>query len=103
MIVRDSSGKEYIEVETGEGEHLRLTLVPASQAGYGTDGEPSPKAGAEQAGPRLPSHSHPAPDIDPDLYERLCDVARQGGTADYTSVFGDPNEARSTAWGHLDV
>lgn len=36
MIRRDSSGKEYAEVEASAGERIRLTLVPAEEAGYCT-------------------------------------------------------------------
>lgn len=37
MIRRDSSGKEYAEVETNSDEVIRLTLVPAEEAGYRTN------------------------------------------------------------------
>ena len=136
LIRRDSSGKEFMEIETGSEEHVRLTLVPADEAGYETtslrvqirqsDGrlrpgpeiplasmpevlaaawslgvaasfDPIPIAAPEAPSSdtvRLPIHEHQLPAIGQQLYEKLCDVAREGATIDYTSVFGDPNEAR---------
>lgn len=44
-------------------------------------------------GVKLPSHDHQLPSIDKELYKKLCEVARAGQTVDYTTVFGDPNEA----------
>ena len=36
-IKNDSSGKAYVEVPTAGGEHVRVTLVPADDGGYGQD------------------------------------------------------------------
>jgi hypothetical protein len=136
MINRDSSGKEYAEIDASADERVRLTLVPAEEAGYRTtslrvqirqsDGKlrfgpeiplavlpevlaaawrlsvGAPSAKPDAAGERsdmeesvrLPRHEHREPSIDGDLYEKLCEVARSGGIIDYTSVFGDPTEAR---------
>lgn len=136
MIRRDSSGKEYAEIEASADERIRVTLVPAEEAGYRTtslriqirqsDGKlcfgpeiplaamPEVLAAAWSLGVgtssssvqptddeteppnpiRLPRHQHREPAIDQHLYDKLCEVARSGATIDYTSVFGDPNEAR---------
>lgn len=136
MIRRDSTGKEYAEIEASSDELIRLTLVPAEEAGYRTtslriqirqsDGKlrfgpeiplvvmpdvlaaawalsvassrPSTPAAKDETDvhdiERLPRHEHREPAIDQRLYDRLCEVARSGATIDYTTVFGDPNEAR---------
>jgi hypothetical protein len=36
-LLRDSKDHEYIEIQTLADEHLRLTFIPAAEAGYKAD------------------------------------------------------------------
>ncbi|HEX2766799.1 MAG TPA: hypothetical protein VHR55_09225 [Candidatus Limnocylindria bacterium] len=72
-------------------------LAAAWSLGVSVKGSPEPKEEPHDAGTTvLPRHDHPAPLIDHELYDKLCEVARAGETVDYTTVFGDPNEARQS-------